>query len=731
MKETLQDLVCRSVISPVTETTEWVNSLAITEKKNGSLRVCLDPRDLNKAIKRQHHSIPTPDEVCSNLAGKSIFTILDEKDGYWQIKLDEPSSKLCTFNSPWGRYCFRRLPFGIRSASEVFQQKNCETFGDIQGVHIIADDMIIAASSEQEHDEILDKVMERAKAAKMRFNGEKIQFKVKTVKYMGHIITPEGLRPDEAKVKAITDMPPPEDKQALQRLLGMTKYLAQYIPKEASLTAPLRQLLRKDAVWQWNPHHSTASENLKSALTKAPVLRFYDHKKPLTIQADSSKDGLGACLLQEGHPVCYASRALTDTEQRYAQIEKELLAILFAARKFHQYRYGRTVMVQSDHKPLENIMQKQLCKAPARLQRMLLQLQKYELNIAYTPGKHMHIADMLSRATVGSEADDSGDLYDEKVVHGLEATDALSPQTLQQLKEATVADQVLQDLCEKVETGWPQRRRSVNSNLHSYWPMRHKISVQNGIVMAGDKIIIPHSFRKAILEKLHIAHQGMQRTKAKARKSLYWPGMAQDIEMMVEKCAPCQQLQPWQQKEPLITHDVPELPWMKVGADIFELRGQSYLLLVDYLTKYPEVLNIPDKSAHTVIQKMKSVFARHGIPKELVSDNVPFASYEMQAFAALWDVKLTFSSPGYPQSNGLAERAIKTVKHALKKALQTGTDPHLVLLSLRNTPVTGLNESPAQMLMGRVLRSTIPCSSAVLQQSTPQHIHKRLVDLQS
>lgn len=170
---------------------------------------------------------------------------------------------------------------------------------------------------------------------------------------------------------------------------------------------------------------------------------------------------------------------------------------------------------------------------------------------------------------------------------------------------------------------------------------------------------------------------------------------------------------------------------MKVGADIFELKGQSYLLLVDYLTKYPEVLNLPDKTAHTVIQRMKAVFARHGIPKELVSDHVPFASYEMKSFAASWEFKLTHSSPGYPQSNGLAERTIKTVKHALKKAVQTGTDPHLVLLSLRNTPVTGLNESPAQMLMGRVLRSTLPCSSAVLQQSTPQHVHSRLQDLQS
>lgn len=732
LKDTLQDLEERDVITAVKEPTEWVNSLVITEKKNGTLRVCLDPRDLNKAVKRQHYNIPTPEDVRSKLAGKSIFTILDEKDGYWQIRLDEPSSKLCTFNTPWGRFRFLRLPFGIKSASEVFQQKNCETFGDIQGVHIIADDMIIAASSDQEHDDILNKVMERAKEANVKFNRDKIQFKVNTVKYMGHIITPDGQRPDDAKVKAINDMPPPEDKQGLQRLLGMTKYLAQYIPNEASLTAPLRQLLRKDAMWQWSPHHSAALKSLKATLTQAPVLRFYDHKKPLMIQADSSKDGLGACLLQDGQPLYYASRALTETEQRYAQIEKELLAIVFSAKRFHQYIYGRTVTVQSDHKPLEVIVKKQLNKAPARLQRMLLQLQRYDLNITYTPGKHMYIADTLSRATVRGEGEDVNENpCDEKVVYAMEATDALSAETLSQLKEATAADNIIQAVCERHRKGWPEKRRSVDRNLHSYWPMRHNISIQNGIVMVGDKIIIPQNFKKVILERLHLAHQGVQRTKAKARRVLYWPGMARDIEMMVEKCEPCQQLQPQHQKEPLITHEIPELPWMKVGADIFELRGQSYLLLVDYLTKYPEVLNLPDKTAHTVIQKMKSVFARHGIPRELVSDHVPFASYEMKSFAASWEFKLTHSSPGYPQSNGLAERTIKTVKHALKKALRTGTDPQLVLLSLRNTPVTGMNESPAQMLMGRVLRSTLPCSSAVLQQSTPQHVHSRLQDLQS
>ncbi|KAK7886269.1 hypothetical protein WMY93_025890 [Mugilogobius chulae] len=248
------------------------------------------------------------------------------------------------------------------------------------------DDMIIAATSEHEHDEILQKVMERAKAANVKFNKDKIQFKVDTVKYMGHVITAAGQKADDTKIKAIVDMPTPEDKQSLQRLLGMTKFLAQYVPNEASLTAPLRQLLKKDTVWQWQSHHTAALQTLKKTLTQAPVLRFYDHKKPLTLQADSSKDGLGACLLQEGQPVCYASRALTDTEKRYAQIEKELLAIVFATKRFHQYVYGRPVTVQSDHKPLEVIMRKPLCKAPARLQGMLLQLQRYDLAVTYTPG---------------------------------------------------------------------------------------------------------------------------------------------------------------------------------------------------------------------------------------------------------------------------------------------------------------------------------------------------------
>lgn len=428
--------------------------------------------------------------------------------------------------------------------------------------------------------------------------------------------------------------------------------------------------MRKDSVWQWQHEHDTAVKKLKDALVTAPVLKFFDLKKTVVVQADASKDGFGAWPMQDGHPIACASRALTDTEKNYAQIEKELLAIVFSAKRFHQYVYGVKVNVQSDHKPLETILRKPLGAAPSRLQQMLLQLQCYDLNVIYTPGKELLIADTLSRATT-HEQQTQCDIFDEKVIYALEPTEALSPETLDQLKVETQTDDVLQVLLGIHLQGWPQHKTQVDKKVTQYWPIRHTLSVRDGIMFAGDIIILPNKMRSDMLNRLHVAHQGMRRTKALARVHWYWPGMTRDIEKMVESCATCQQFQPRQQREPTLSHDVPELPWLKVGADIFEISGQSFLLIVDYFSKFPEV-NIRDKTAHTVISKLKSVFASIGIPKEIVCDHV--ASLEMREFAAAWGITLTHSSPGYAQSNGLAERHVKTVKHLLKKEKQTNSD---------------------------------------------------------
>lgn len=442
LKDTLEQLLKADVIAPVTQPTHWVNSVVVTEKKNGSLRVCLDPRDLNKAV-----------FVNTSLFRQlkmSCVSLLERKFSPSLMKRMATGKSNLTRNPP----CYARSTrHGVDTDSSVcrlvssllvkFSSSTITKCSETDGVHIVADDMIVAAATEREHD-VVAKIMERAKKHNVKFNPDKIQFKVNNVHFMGHVITPQGVKADDGKIQAVVSMPAPTDKQALQRLLGMIRYLAPFIPGEASLTAPLRQLLRKDIAFQWQPEHDKALSALKTALTNSPVLRYYDPNTALTIQTDASKDGLGSCLLQEGQPIVYASRALSDTENNYAQIEKELLANVFSAKKFHQYVYGRSVTVQSDHKPLEAIFKKPLSKAPARLQRMLLQLQKYDLIVQCKPGKDMSIADTLSRAVAEGQHTSTDDLSDERVIYSLEATEALSEEMLKQLTDATARDSTLQ-----------------------------------------------------------------------------------------------------------------------------------------------------------------------------------------------------------------------------------------------------------------------------------------------
>ena len=203
---------------------------------------------------------------------------------------------------------------------------------------------------------------------------------------MGHILSQQGQQPDPEKIEAISNMPKPQDKQAVQRLLGMIKFLAPYIPNESDITAPLRDLIKEGNAWQWDTQQDEALSNIKRALTSDPVLAFYDPEQPVTIQADASQSGLGACLLQHGKPIAYASRTLTSPERAYAQIEKEMLALTYGCKKFHPYVYGKTIDIETDHKPLESIMKKPLGAAPPRLQRMMLQVQKYDLAVRYVPG---------------------------------------------------------------------------------------------------------------------------------------------------------------------------------------------------------------------------------------------------------------------------------------------------------------------------------------------------------
>ena len=386
-KKELDEMVSLQVIEPVTEPTDWVSSIVIAEKPNGSLRICLDPKDLNKAIKRQHFKLPTTEEVLSKMSGSKWYTKLDASNAYWQMKVDKESSRLLAFNTPYGRYRFVRMPYRIHSASELCQTKISSIIEHIAGTINSQDDIIVWASTKEELIKRTIEVLQSCRKNNLKLNKAKCQFNMREIIFLGHKISEHGIQADPKKIEAITNMPNPTSVKDLQRFLGMVNYLAKFIPNLAELTAPLRQLLEKNVVWSFDKPQIESIRNLKDRIISSGILKFYKQSQPIRISCDASTTGLGAVLEQQHgdqwYPVAYASRSITSSEKNYSQLEREMLSIVFACNRFHEYIYGQKFEVFNDHMPLQSIFKRQLHKTPARLQRFMLRLQKYDFIMNY------------------------------------------------------------------------------------------------------------------------------------------------------------------------------------------------------------------------------------------------------------------------------------------------------------------------------------------------------------
>ena len=721
LKSELERLTERDIIAPVTAPTPWVSSLVVVPKKNGKLRLCLDPKDLNLAIQREHYPLPTIEDVATRLNGAKVFTKLDVRNGFWHIKLDNGSSHLTTFNTPFGRYRWKRMPFGIRSAPEVFQRRMHELIEGVPHVEVVADDFVVVGYGEtleqatRDHDKTLQVFLQLCQERGLKLNTEKLKLRQTEVSFIGHVATGDGLRVDPAKVEAIRDMPPPTDKAGVQRLLGLVQYLSKFLPNLSDMTKPLRDLTQQDTEWCWDDAQRTALSKLKEAVTHTPVLSYYNLSDEVTLQCDASQSGLGAALLQKGQPVAYASRALTPAETRYAQIEKELLAIVFACERFDTYIYGRDmVTVETDHKPLEAIVRKSLNSAPQRLQRMLLRLQRYNLEIRYKKGKEMFLADTLSRAVPPNEEVS-------EFIHELEEIDhkALLPVSdarWHQIEKASADDPVLQELRSTIQRGWPVNRAETSQCLRPYFDIRDELTAQGPLVFKGQQLVVPASLRKELLAATHASHIGVEACIRRARDSLYWPRMTTELKEYIAKCDICMAHRSEQSKEPIQQHDFAARPWSKVAVDLCDLDRRTLLVVSDYYSNYIEVARVTSVTSKSIIKELKAVFARFGIPDVVVTDNGPqFASAEFSTFSRMWAFDHVTSSPKYPQSNGKAENAVKTVKRLFKKCKDAGQSEFLALLDWRNTPTEGMGTSPAQRLLGRRCRTLLPITGSLLK----------------
>jgi len=698
VKAELDSLCKDTLIEPVTEPTPWVSALLVVQKPNGDLRICIDPKHLNAALKRSIYMMPTIEDVLPQLSKAKIYSTLDATKGFNHLVLDSESSALTTFETPFGRYRWRRLCFGVSPAPEIFQARMHQVLGALKGVACIADDILVYGCGDDmeeaqlDHDKNMIALLDRCQQRDLHLNSSKLQVNRQTTTFMGHELTKDGLRPDQRKIKAIIDMPPPVDRPALMRLLGMATYLAKFVPNFSEVTAKLRELLPKDVEYRWDDAiQGSALRKLKEMLSTAPVLQYYDVSKPVIIQADASSTGLGACIMQDGRPVEYASKTMTPTERdTFAQIEKETYAIVFALDRFHTYVYGRSVEIETDHKPLISIVKKSLASAPKRLQRMLMKLQRYTFTLRYRPGSLMLVADTLSRAPLAdrtpTDFEDVAALADAEQQQELRMV--ASKATIDLIKSASANDDQYQLLRRQIAIGWPDSATDVPPVLREFMTFADELVESDGLVFKGQRVVVPAEARAEILQRVHSSHIGVNGCIRRAKEAVFYPGITADIKKIVASCSICAAYQSSTQKEPMMPHAAPTRPWEKVGVDICTIRQQDYLVSVDYLSGYIEIDRLQSKKIQDVSYCLKMQFSRHGLPMEVVSDNNPFKAVAFRKFAEKYDFVHTTSSPPTmpgrrrrPLPASKRERPTPTIVRDLNSQQQQGSQ-RLVLAAM-------------------------------------------------
>ena len=436
--------------------------------------------------------------------------------------------------------------------------------------------------------------------------------------------------------------------------MGLVNYYGKFLPNLSSVLAPLHALLQKGAQWKWGVQQEKVFFTVKSQLTSDCLLVHFDPQKPLT--CDASPYGVGAVLshhLEDGSErlIAFASRSLSPAEKGYAQLDKEALAIVFGVTKFHVYLYGHSFTIYSDHKPLHHLFNP--CKAildmaSARIQRWALLLSSYQYTVINKLGSQMVNADVLSRLPL-PEMPESVPIPGETVLlmQNLET----SPVTFNHLRQWTTKDPTLSKIHRLLLQGWPYQVR------HS------ELSVCDGCVMWGNRIVVPQAGRKKAMEQLHDGHLGISRMKSLARSFVWWPQMDDEIADRVKSCNQCQLTRHAPQTAPLYPWEWPDHPWVRLHIDYAGLYlGKWFLIVVDAHSKWLEVKIVSSATTTNTLDHLRSLFATHGLPEMIVSDNGSvFTSVEFQDFCSKKK-----SAPYHPASNGLSERAVQTFKEAMK-----------------------------------------------------------------
>lgn len=699
------------------EYSDWASPIVALKKPSGAWRICGDYKvTLNKHLKIPEHPMPRVDELLARLNGGQSFSKLDLSQAYLQIPLDEESQKLVAINTHRGLFTYTRVPYGISSAPAYFQSIMDKVLQGIDcGCYL--DDIVVTGKSMAEHRDNLKAVMERLNQYGFKLQEKKCEFFKPEIKYLGQIIDRNGIRVDDTATAAIARAPRPTNKEEMRSFLGLVSHYRKFIENMSAICAPLNRRLEKNQRWSWGQECEKAFQVIKEKFTQPDnLLVHYDPEKELILSVDASPVGLGAVISHnedgQDRPIAFASRSLTAAEKNYSQIDREALAIMFGVRRFHKYLYGRKFTLWTDNKPLSHIvaMEKGIpSMAAARIQRWCLELAAYTYTVKHRPGAKQGNVDALSRLPLQDSTQEVDPVAEEAAAVNQIVIEAM-PVTAKQIARGTRTDPVLSRVFEFMMLGWPE---SVEADLRLYESRKSEMSIEEGCLLWGTRVIIPGKYRSELLGLLHDQHPGIVRMKSIARLHCWWPNLDRDIETMVRACQQCQKSLSAPRQLTNNNWAWPTNPWQRIHIDFAQYRDAHYLVIVDAHSKWPEVINMKNgTTAGKTITALREVFARLGVPLEVCSDNgPPFPSSEVVSFMKSNGIKQIFSPPYHPKSNGEAERFVRTLKEGLRRRVGGPVSPHLglneFLLAYRTTPHSTTGRTPSEMLYGRRIRTKL------------------------
>jgi hypothetical protein len=724
LKEQLQDLLDKGFIRP--SASPWGAPVLFVKKKDGSMRLCIDYRELNKVTIKNKYPLPRIDDLFDQLKGAQVFSKIDLRSGYHQLKIKAEDVAKTAFRTRYGHYEFLVMPFGLTNAPAAFMDLMNRIFQPYldQFIVVFIDDVLVYSKDKAMHEQHLRTTLQLLREKKLYAKLSKCEFWLDQVVFLGHVISGAGIEVDPQKVQAVVNWDRPHNVSEVRSFLGMAGYYRRFVEGFSKIAIPLTQLTHKQTKFKWSDACESSFQELKDRLVSAPILALPTEGQGYVVFCDASIKGLGCVLMQEGKVIAYASRQLKPYEQNYPTHDLELAAVVFALKIWRHYLYGERCEIFTDHKSLKYIFtQKEL---NMRQRRWLELLKDYDLTISYHPGKANAVADALSRKSASQAAamiTQQPNLMKEIVGMGLEV---IQPGVHGQLANL-MAESVLVERVKALQGADPEFQR-IRTNVENGKQRDFSLDSE-GTLRCGSRLCVPNNdeLKKEILEEAHSSpyaiHPGSTKMYKDLKENFWWPNMKREVAQFVSQCLVCQQVKPEHQRQGGLLQPlpIPEWKWEDISMDFvvglpLTLRQQDAIwVIVDRLTKSAHFIPVRmDYSRERLARLyMKEVVRLHGVPRSIVSDRDPrFVSEFWGSFHKSLGTKLNRSTAYHPESDGQTERVNQIMQDMLRACAMefSGSwDEHLSLVEFayNNSYQASIKMAPYEALYGKRCRTPV------------------------